>query len=333
MSPLRLALALAVTVAPVTARVQDAPPGPFRRFTAARADGSEAEIWMGEFDPSGTAARPLLVWVEGSGAQSLFYRLEDGRLAHGMFGLLAQHAGSDFRVASVEKRGVAFGEMGAYGTAEVASEEYQAHATLEERAADVRLLLDTLLEDEVVDPSLVVLIGHSEGADVAALAAGLDDRVTHAAILSGGGPPQFFDFFLMRRAALEDAGAEPEEIERRMEELEQEIRAIVRDPDNTEELYMGHAYKRWASFATRGSADALVDAEARIFLAHGSEDTSVPIESFDYLVTRLLCTGRDDVTVRRYPGRDHSFIPAGAEPGHEGILEVVDEILEWALTE
>ena len=305
-------------------------PGPFLEFSAERADGSEATIYMGNYHEDGWPERPLLVWVEGSGAQSLFYELEDGTVANGMFGLLCDHAGRDFRVASIEKRGVAFGERGAYGTAQEASLEYQKYATLEDRVADVRLLITTLLEDPTVDPNQVLVLGHSEGADVAARVAGEDERVTHAAVLSGGGPPQFFDFFLMRRHEMEKAGASAEEIEDAMRELEDDVRRIVADPDNVTDLYMGHAYRRWASFATRGSADVLVNAKGRIFVAHGSEDRSVPIESFDYLVARLLCAGKD-VTVRRYPGRDHSFIPVGSPGSHTGFLEVVDEILDWSL--
>lgn len=71
---------------------------------------------------------------------------------------------------------------------------------------------------------------------------------------------------------------------------------------------------------------------AKVFAAHGSEDRAVPVESFDYLVMRLLVSGKDDVLIKRYPGRDHSFIPAGAEPGYDGFLEVVGEVLDWAET-
>jgi hypothetical protein len=93
---------------------------------------------------------------------------------------------------------------------------------------------------------------------------------------------------------------------------------------------MGQAYKRWASFATTGAANSLVRTDASTFLAHGSADRSVPIESFDYLVVRLLCADKPDVTVRRFADRDHSFIPVGAEPGHEGFFEVLDQVVRWA---
>ena len=304
-------------------------PAPFHALAASRPDGSRATLFFGDaLDPA--APRPLLVYVEGSGAQSLFYRLEDGRLAVGMLGLVAGHARSEYVVAAVEKRGVRFGDMGTYGAGQGASAEYTRHATLEARAADVRLLLTSALALPGIDPGRVLLLGHSEGADVAARVAAEDERVTHVAFLSGGGAPQFFDMFVLTRAQMRESGASEEAIEEALRALEEDVRRIVAAPESDAEFFQGHAYRRWASFATQASADSLVEAQARLFVAHGTADRSVPIESFDYLVARLLCAGRGDAVIRRYPGRDHSFIPVGAEPGYEGFLEVVDEVLEWA---
>jgi acetyl esterase/lipase len=81
---------------------------------------------------------------------------------------------------------------------------------------------------------------------------------------------------------------------------------------------------------TLAAAEGLSRSRARLFIAHGSDDVSVPIESFDFLVAELLRRGRKDVTTRRYPGRDHSFMKTGAEPGYEGFLEVLDEVVSWA---
>ena len=308
-------------------------PEPFQTLTPARADGSEARIFVDEtrlLEGASDAAAPLLVYVEGSGAQSLFYRLDDGRIAMGIFGLIAERTRSEYVVASIDKRGVEFGDMGTRGIGEGASEEYTRHATLENRAADVRLLLSTLLEGGAIDPKRVVLLGHSEGADVVARVAAEDERVTHVAFLSGGGCAQFYDMFLTTRRVMRESGASDEEIEKRMSELEDDVRKIVAKPESDTDFFQGHAYRRWASFATQAAADSLVRTKARLFLGHGTADESVPIESFDYLVVRLLCAQHKDVTVRRFPNRDHSFIEVGSEPGYEGFLSVVDEVVEWA---
>ena len=117
--------------------------------------------------------------------------------------------------------------------------------------------------------------------------------------------------FLLTRRAMRAAGASQTEIEDRMHALEADVRRILAEPDSETQMFQGHAYKRWSSFATQAAADSLVRSKARLFLAHGSADEAVPIDSFDYLVVRLLVARPTHVTIRRYPDRDHSFIPVG----------------------
>lgn len=305
-------------------------PSTYRQGGASRADGSVMTYFVGGAGESRDGRKPLLVWLDGSGAQSLFLKLPDGRIASGMYALIAGRAGEQYHVAGVEKRGVEFGDGSRPGSGEGASAEYTAHATLDDRVADVRLLLDTLLGDPMVDASRVVLVGHSEGADVAAAAAAADARVTHVAFLSGGGAAQLFDFFILRRKMMAEAGASPEAIERAIVELEKEIRDVLADPNSEQRFWMGHAYKRWSTFATQASADNLVKAKAKVFAAHGSEDASVPIESFDFLVLELLRQGRADATIRRYAGVDHGFAKPGEPPTGEQFTRVLDQVLAWA---
>jgi pimeloyl-ACP methyl ester carboxylesterase len=321
------------TAAPVGWRITFAEnpklPPVFRQGASARPDGSNLTFFLGNFDGSLSAKKPLLVYIEGSGAQSQFTKMGD-KIGYGVFGLIARRAAGKYHVATTEKRGVEFGDAARRGSAEGASAEYQQHATLADRVADVRLLLDTLLGEPQVDATRVILMGHSEGSDVAAAAAAEDPRVTHVAFLSCGGAPQFYDFFIMRRKQMAESGASAEEIEQAITKLEGEVREIVAQPDSESKFWLGHTYKRWASFATHASAESLLRTKARLFLAHGSADRSVPIESFDYLVCELLIHGRENVTIRRYPGRDHSFIKPGDDPSSQSLLEVVDEVLKWA---
>ncbi|MHC4453042.1 MAG: alpha/beta hydrolase family protein [Planctomycetota bacterium] len=289
-------------------------PPMFKQLDVARPDGSSATVFVGDFDGSFATRKPLLIYLEGSGAMSQFIR--SGKMTgYGIYGLVAERASDRFHVATVEKRGVPFGwRVEQIGSAVGASEEYQRHATLDGRVAEVRLALTALLSQPTVDPTRVVLIGHSEGADVAAVVAGRDDRVTHVACLAGGGAPQFFDSFVSRRKKLRASGATAEEVAKELGELEQQIRTILAAPDSIDDFWRGHPYRRWATFAAQATADELVHTSAKVFVAQGSEDESVPMESFDYLVVRLLADGFGGESVE-----------SGA-----GLMEVIEEVIDWS---
>lgn len=307
-------------------------PTGFRQFTTPRADGSQQTGFIADVRGSLAQRRPLLIFVDGSGAQSQFF-YADGKRGYGVYGALAQRAAERFHVATCEKRGVDFGYLGTPGAATDASAEYAEHATLEDRVAEVRQLIDALVKQKNVDAGRIVLLGHSEGAVVAAAVAAADSRVTHCAYLAGGGPTQLFDLMELRRKEMTKSGASPEDIDAAVRELEADYRRIFAEPQSTTKQFMGHAYKRWASFCSHPPLDALLTTKARLFLAHGTEDASVPIESFDLLVCELIRHSKANVEIHRYPGRDHSLSKPGTPPNAGPLGDIFDDILKWALAD
>lgn len=304
-------------------------PKPFVQLDITRADQSTMTAFVGNFNKDISTRKPLLVYLEGSGAQSHFVSM-DGKTGIGVFGLIAMNHGKTHHVAATEKRGVKFGDTESRGTAMGATEEYNRFATLDDRVAEVRLLLDVLLAEAAVDASQVILLGHSEGADVAAAVQAVDSRVTHVAFLSGGGAAQFFDFYAQTRKRLAKENATAEEVEQQIAGLEHQIREILADPESETRMFAGHAFKRWSTFATVAAADNLAKGTAKLFLAHGTADEAVPIESFDYLVVELMNKRRENVTVKRFPACDHSYIPVGAEPSNDPFQNVIADVLKWA---
>jgi len=305
-------------------------PPVFRQAEISRNDGSRAKVFLADFDKGLSRRKGLLVYLDGSGAQSLF-SIADGRTGVGMFGVIAQVAAPNYHTATVEKRGVEFGASGRPGSGEGASAEYTAHATRGERIADVRLLLDTLIGEPNIDSQRVILVGHSEGADVAAGVAAADPRVTHVAFLSGGGASQMFDLIVLTRRRMAQQNKSPDEIEKAIRRLEEDYRDIFAHPQSETKFFMGHAYRRWSDFFNQPAANALLRTKAKLFLAHGTEDQSVPIESFDFLTVELLRAGKDNVAVRRYPGRDHG-LSAPNRPGNgPPMKDVFEEIISWTL--
>lgn len=306
----------------------DGLPAWLHAFEIERPDGSRAVLYTSGDDGAFTSRKPLLVWFEGSGAQSVFRRFPEG-LSGGLFTYLVAEHSDRFHVVVVEKRGIEFtGGSEQHGNAEGASREYHEHATWEGRVGDGCLALDALLDHPMVDASLVLALGHSEGGDIAAGVAAVRDDVTHVAVLAGAGGCQWAELVMLLRHDLREEGLGETEIEEAVQQLFDDYRAIMAAPDSVDDLFYGHAYRRWSSFGRRTPTESLVDAKAAIYLAQGTTDNAVPIESFDHVVVELLRRGRADVTVRRYPGADHGFAtPDDVE--QNGILEALDAAVAW----
>lgn len=299
-----------------------------RQFSNPRSDGTIQTGFLVDQNHGLAQRKPLMIIIDGSGAQSQFFVTPDGGRGTTTFGSIGRRISDEYHVASCEKRGIETGYVGTRpGSANGAPLEYHRHATLDGRVAEVRLLLDRLLREPMVDPSRVVLMGSSEGADVAAGVAAEDARVTHVAFLAGGGPTQLFDFFISRRKTMQKEGSTPEQIVESLQKIEEEFRDIFADPESDTKMYLGHAYRRWSSFCSHPPVESLLKTKAKLFLANGTEDTSVPIESFDLLVAEMIRHGRTNATMRRYPGSDHGLSHPGA---HGPLQDVLDDVLKWA---
>lgn len=304
-------------------------PRAIRQFELPRPDGSTLAGFLGVFDGDMAARKPLVILCDGSGAQSLFVAVGDKVGTTGLLGLFGRSLSADFHVVALEKRGVRFLDGVRPGSAEGASEEYQQHATLEDRTADVKLVIDALLKQAPVDAARVVVIGHSEGSDVAAAVGAAEPRVTHVACLAGAGITQLFDLVILRRRALLEQGASEAAVASQIEGLYADFAKILAAPNATDQFFMGHAYRRWASFTKTPPLDSLRKSRCRLFLAHGSADESVPIESFEALVAELVRSGRADMSVHRYPDRDHGFMKRGADRSTPAMQDVLADIRAW----
>lgn len=304
-------------------------PKPIRQFELPRPDGSTLTAFLGVFGADAGVRKPLVILCDGSGAQSLFAAVGDNVGMTGLLGQFGRSLAGEFHVVALEKRGVKFLDGVRPGSAEGASEEYQQHATLEDRVADVKLLIDALLKQAPVDPSRVIVIGHSEGSDVAAAVSAAEPRVTHAACLAGAGITQFFDLVILQRRGMLKEGLPEQVIANQIEQLHAEFAKILAAPDAIDQFFMGHAYKRWASFAKTPPVESLRKSRCKLFLAHGSADESVPVESFEALVAELVRSGRKDMTVRRYPDRDHGFMEKGADRSKPAMQDVLADLQEW----
>ncbi len=255
---------------------------------------------------------PIILTIGGSGAQSLFMKVGD-RIGGGFQNMLLQASKGQCRVLCVEKPGVKFLEqIERPGSAIGSSEEFRREHTLD-RWTDANVdALRACLSLPNIDTARVMVLGHSEGADVAAFVAAAMKEVTHVAPLSGGGPTQLFGLCELRARAL--PGDQPGDADKRRDAFYQEWDKVLADPQSIDAMWMGHPHRRWSTFLSRSPVEALCRSKANVYLAHGTEDQSSPVTDFDLTKAELRARGRN-VVAERITGADHGYSPANQPQG------------------
>jgi pimeloyl-ACP methyl ester carboxylesterase len=148
----------------------------------------------------------------------------------------------------------------------------------------------------------VVLLGASEGGDVASAIAALEPRITHLVLIGcGGGWSQAQELAHELETRGSVLGIDSRQA------LEGRFEAIRARPDSLE-LWAGHPYRRWSSYLWSPPLDDLVRVTVPVFLAHGSADTNVPVGSARALAEAFWARGKTNLRYREYEGLDHRLV-------------------------
>lgn len=167
----------------------------------------------------------------------------------------------------------------------------------------------------------VILIGASEGGDVAAAVAARSKNITCVILLgSGGGWTQEEEFRHFIRARGEHLGLKTER------ELDEQITRIKAAPLSDEE-WAGHPYRRWSSFLFARAADELLKVDCPILLVQGTADESVPIESARALREAFNKAGKANLRVVEIEGADHSFMNPQTKLNQRPLVELA--VTSW----
>ncbi len=317
---------------------------PFDRYTTIDEYGREITFYLstalfkpgGEINPAGAPAdtasnnagpTPIAVFLQGSGGGSLFGELPDGRRYGGLQNILLTLADGRFRVLCVEKPGVAFlSQATPPGSAEGCTDEFKREHTPERWTAAIVAATRAARALPGIDTSTLLIAGHSEGGDMAAHVGAAMPEATHIAILSAGGPTQLFDMAELARRE-QTPGENAADREARVDGVYETWARIMQDPDSIEKSEWGHPNRRWSTFMKASPVQSALKCNAKFFLAYGTLDTSVPVESCDVLRAQLTAAGKD-VTVDRRIGEDHGYSKEGQDP-RAGFTQVFTKLVEW----
>ena len=239
-------------------------------------------------DVDGTVRPPqpdkgLLVYLGGSGRGSVL------RHAPQLAGVLAMGV----EVVVAEKRG-----MGEEGVLD--EQAYLEHADKPTRVADALRVVEAHAR-HLAPSAPLVLVGGSEGGDVAAAVAARSPRVTHLVLIGcGGGWSQERELRVLLRDHAGYLGLRDEV------DLDVQLARMRSDPRSLT-LWAGHPYRRWTSYLWSPPLDDLLGVEVPVFLVHGDRDGSVPVQSARAVQIAFARVGKGNLTYVELAGVDHAL--------------------------
>jgi predicted esterase len=262
------------------------------------------------------AKAPILLMLQGSGCARLI-NLQPGNFYSTLFNLVPFAEEGRFTVVAVEKP---FADGKGGGTAQSCNTEFNRDFTAERWLVAIRAALDDARKSPWVDPARTLAFGFSEGAVMADMLAGRDTTITDVVAMGGSGTTQLFDFVALAYQRCFDTST-------CLADIDRDVDAINANTDSSTDFAWGHPYKRWSSFFRLDPGEELLRSKARVYIAFGTADDSVPPLSEELAIAKLRLARRD-VTVRRVPNAGHTM-SEGSRANYDDLAREYRAALDW----
>ncbi len=283
--------------------------------------------------------KPLLLYLDGSGDKPLFHYVVDtaqrGAMMYSTITFNYDSLAAYYHIVFIAKPGIPFVDSvisGAHGSDQepATPPEYTKMLSGDWRSYTASLALDFLLARLPVDRKKVIVMGYSEGAQIAPHVAVLNKKVTHVACFVGNGLNQFYDFIIQERLKAVRGEETAEEAQRNIDTLMLTFKDIYANRTSTTKEWAGHSYLRWASLCTKDPMDYMLQLTIPVYMAKGTADENTQILSTDYVALEFLRRGKRNLTYHPYPGCNHFFQKQGKDGKPEDhIDEAMDDLLKW----
>ena len=252
--------------------------------------------------------KPLLVYLDGSGAFPLFQKLDAGIGSTVVIDF--NNLRNKYKILLISKPGVPFVDL-------VESDEngfpfyeepveYRENLSLDWRVNTANSIINRLVKENKIDTSKIAVLGFSEGAQVGPRLAKENKQITHLLLFGGNGLNQFFDPIINARMKATRGQISETDSQKEIDSLFTEYKNIYSDKKNTDKEWWGHSYMRWASFTETDPYKYLLELDIPIYIANGSLDEN-SVLSADYIQLEFIKAGKDNLTYKIYPNCDHQF--------------------------
>ncbi|MGE5606596.1 MAG: prolyl oligopeptidase family serine peptidase [Bacteroidota bacterium] len=284
-------------------------------FTMKRDDGSLIHYYL-DFANTGHTSDCLLVILQGSDCNSV-------RRNPSIAKLRSTYPAAD--LLTVEKYGIT--EDLAYSK-EVERPDcppaYLSHDNPMQRADDVENVLEYLRGKYAYEK--VIVVGGSEGSDVALI---LTSRASYinATIAFGGGGRWFSDDVLHSIRS----GALPEQEAEKSAEGFQKFAQHILASGPFEVSMSNHGYTWWRSMLSLDKQALLEMIDTPVLLVHGGNDNSVSVEKAIEMTEYLRGIGKTNIESRIYEGMDHALNLSHDDPKTDTVISEMRSWLEKTL--
>ena len=304
-----------------TAIDYSAPPG--ASFTA-----EEVKIPVATYSLAGTllvpksgTRHPVAVMITGSGLQTRDQRIElPGLEQYAPFRQMAERLASN---------GVAVLRVDDRGIGQSTGRETLENATTTSLAEDTRAQIAWLRTRKEIDPDRIVVIGHSEGASIAAMIGASDTKLAAVVMMAGVAKRGADVSFEQQEDMLRSDPAMPEAMKQSLREKQKEVvKTVLAGGD-----IPGQKTNAWIrEYFAYDPVPAARKIKQPLLILQGERDRQVYEQHAQLLADAVRGAGNKDVTAKVFPTLNHLFLPSTtgsvSEYSHLETNKVPDNVLD-----
>lgn len=252
-----------------------------------------------------------MVFIHGSGNEPTFAYHQDLKTYFWKSFTEVQQYKDKYHVIFVSKPGIPLFDTVQkdpinFSTSYPINSEFQELYSLEWRAKSASYIIQHALKNLNVDETKIVVIGHSQGGQVAPKVALLNKKVTHVVMLNCNTLNHLYDFVLQERLMSFTGEQDNTTTQQNIDSLYRDFESIFEEPNSRSQLWRDETYYRWASFSDETPLENMLKLKIPIYLVAGGKDIwNSFIMNTDYAQIEFLRYGKRNLTYKVYPNANH----------------------------
>jgi predicted esterase len=299
-------------------------------------DAKLNEIEFGVFNKDIDKKKPLLLFLGGSGLEPSFkYNKQDKQVYYTGFYRFTKYQ-DKYHIVFINKAGIPlYDSVNSNNETYPASSFAQNNNTLNWRAESASKAIDYLTKVLQVDTNNIIVVGHSQGGQVAPKVASLNKKIKKVVMMSSNSLDHIYDRILIARQQALNNQMSFDEAQYVVDSLLKMQQAIYENKNSTKDFFWGDPFNKWYSYSKETPLENMLTLNIPILLIAGGRDVDGSyIANTDYAALEFIRKGKKNLTYKVYPNYDHIYGETTRKYGEEIGLgfksnKVVDDIFVW----